>query len=79
MILGMGCVGEVQIGKDEDFDKWSIDIMVSFRDGEPMQHLTGQRQSGGVRPILRNTPLLCYSRFWYSPFRRSALWPLFSI
>lgn len=30
-ILGIGCAGEVCISKDEDFDKWGIEIRVKFR------------------------------------------------
>lgn len=29
----MGCAGEVSVHKDEDFDKWAIDIKVKFRYG----------------------------------------------
>lgn len=47
-LLGIGCAGEVRIGEHEDFDKWTIDILVKFRDSEKMQLLTAQRQSGGV-------------------------------
>lgn len=44
----MGCSGAVQIEKDDDYDKWGIQILVAFRDGDPLIPLTGQRQSGGV-------------------------------
>jgi hypothetical protein len=44
----MGCMGEVRVSEHDDYDKWGIDILVSFRDNEEMQLLTGQRQSGGV-------------------------------
>lgn len=44
----MGTLGEVGIAQDEDYAKWGMEIKVSFRDGENVQLLTGQRQSGGV-------------------------------
>ncbi|KAG0349469.1 Structural maintenance of chromosomes protein 5 [Podila humilis] len=47
----IGCAGEVRLGENEDYDKWSIDIMVKFRDSEKLQKLTGQRQSGGERSV----------------------------
>ena len=47
---GVNCAGEIKIGEaDDDYDNWTIDIMVKFRDTESLQLLTGQRQSGGVR------------------------------
>lgn len=47
--VGVHCAGEIKIGEaDDDYDNWTIDIMVKFRDTEKMQLLTGQRQSGGV-------------------------------
>ena len=45
----IGCVGEVQLGEDEDYEKWCINILVKFRSAERLQLLTGHRQSGGVR------------------------------
>jgi hypothetical protein len=48
-VLGINCAGEVRIAEHEDYDKWSIEILVKFRSNEPLQLLTGQRQSGGVR------------------------------
>lgn len=29
--LGIGCAGEVGIGRDEDYAKWGIEIRVKFR------------------------------------------------
>lgn len=45
----LGCAGEIRLARDEDYEKWGIDILVKFRDTEQLQLLTGQRQSGGVR------------------------------
>lgn len=53
---GIGCAGEIRIREDEDYDKWAIDIMVKFRDHEKLQLLTGERQSGGVRPFFSPPP-----------------------
>ena len=45
----VGCAGEIQLGRHaDDYAKWTIDIMVKFRDHEKLQLLTGERQSGGV-------------------------------
>jgi structural maintenance of chromosomes protein 5 len=52
----MGCMGEVRVSEQEDYDRWGIDILVSFRDNEEMQLLTGQRQSGGVSRDARAEP-----------------------
>jgi hypothetical protein len=49
---GIRCAGEVRVSQHEDYDKWAIDILVKFRDRENLQLLTGQRQSGGVSPLL---------------------------
>lgn len=56
IIFDIGCVGEVQLGEHEDYDNWSIDILVKFRSTEKLQLLTGHRQSGGVN-IKRNYAL----------------------
>ena len=45
----MGCSGEVRINRVEgDFAQWGIHILVSYRDGDNLQMLTGSLQSGGV-------------------------------
>jgi hypothetical protein len=31
VFLGIGCAGEVGVGKDEDYAKWGIEIRVKFR------------------------------------------------
>lgn len=48
LLLGIQCAGEVRLAEHEDYAKWSIEILVKFRSNEPLQLLTGQRQSGGV-------------------------------
>lgn len=47
----IGYAGEMGISEQEDYDKWSIDIFVKFRNEEPLTQLTGQRQSGGERSL----------------------------
>lgn len=44
----MGCLGHVVIVEDPDYEKWGIEIQVSFRDNEPLVRLDPHRQSGGV-------------------------------
>lgn len=51
----LGLLGEVRLAKEDDYEKWGIEIMVSFRDRKDdaadvtLHVLSGQRQSGGVR------------------------------
>lgn len=49
---GMGCLGHIVIVEDPDFDKWGIEVQVSFRDNEPLVRLDTHRQSGGVRATM---------------------------
>lgn len=44
----LGLLGEIQLGKHDDYAQWGIEILVSFRDKEPLKVLTSHRQSGGV-------------------------------
>ncbi|CEQ39122.1 SPOSA6832_00604 [Sporobolomyces salmonicolor] len=52
----LGLLGEVRLAQDDDYEKWGIEIMVSFRDRQDdstdvtLHVLSGHRQSGGVRP-----------------------------
>lgn len=50
--VALGLMGEVRLAQDEDYEKWGIEIMVSFRDKDSedvtLHVLSGQRQSGGV-------------------------------
>lgn len=64
----IGTAGEVKISRDEDYDKWGIDIMVKFRDNAQLQLLTGARQSGGERSISTITYLLSLTEMSRSPF-----------
>lgn len=45
----IGCTGEVRVKRVEgNYAEWGIEILVSYRDTEPMEVLTANRQSGGV-------------------------------
>ncbi|KAF4549918.1 AAA domain-containing protein 9 [Elsinoe fawcettii] len=48
----IGCAGEVQVSKVENFAEWSILIMVRFRENEPLSPLDSHRQSGGERAVM---------------------------
>ncbi|KAF2753511.1 P-loop containing nucleoside triphosphate hydrolase protein [Pseudovirgaria hyperparasitica] len=65
----IGCAGEVLVHKDDDFDKWAIQIMVRFRDNEPLCALDARRQSGGERSVSTIFYLLSLQSLARSPFR----------
>ncbi|KAH7398922.1 P-loop containing nucleoside triphosphate hydrolase protein [Phaeosphaeria sp. MPI-PUGE-AT-0046c] len=66
----IGCAGEVQVYKDEeDFDKWSIQISVRFREGETLSILNSHRQSGGERAVSTIFYLMALQDLAQSPFR----------
>ncbi|EPQ58883.1 P-loop containing nucleoside triphosphate hydrolase protein [Gloeophyllum trabeum ATCC 11539] len=64
----IGCAGEIRISRDEDFEKWAIDILVKFRDSEKLQLLTGQRQSGGERSLTTIMYLMSLTEEARAPF-----------
>jgi len=67
------CRGEVRLripeGSADDFDAYSLDILVSFRDGEPLQRLSAHRQSGGEKSVSTILFLLSLQEMARSPFR----------
>ncbi|KAG4305107.1 hypothetical protein PORY_001277 [Pneumocystis oryctolagi] len=65
----IGCVGEVRIGKSDEFDKWRVEILVKFRDNENLQPLTAQRQSGGERSVSTIFYLIAMQSLSKAPFR----------
>lgn len=65
----INCAGEVGIWKDEDFDLWSIQIRVKFRESEPMTVLDSHRQSGGERAVSTIFYLMSLQSLTRSPFR----------
>ncbi|KAL8696685.1 MAG: hypothetical protein Q9224_002669 [Gallowayella concinna] len=65
----IGCAGEVGVGKDEDFENWSIMILVKFRESEPLTPLDSHRQSGGERAVSTIFYLMSLQSLTRSPFR----------
>ncbi|KAK9323611.1 P-loop containing nucleoside triphosphate hydrolase protein [Lipomyces orientalis] len=65
----IGCAGEVSVGKDEDYENWSIQIKVKFREHEQLQLLTHQRQSGGERSVSTIFYLMSLQCVTKAPFR----------
>ncbi|KAJ4369068.1 Structural maintenance of chromosomes protein 5 [Neocucurbitaria cava] len=66
----IGCAGEVAVYKDEeDFDNWSIQISVRFREGETLSVLNSHRQSGGERAVSTIFYLMALQDLAQSPFR----------
>lgn len=65
----IGCIGEVQLDRNEDYGRWGVNILVKFRDHEKLQLLTGQRQSGGERSVSTIMYLLAIQELAASPFR----------
>ncbi|KAL7273372.1 Structural maintenance of chromosomes protein 5 [Rhizina undulata] len=65
----IGCAGEVRVRKEEEFEKWAIEILVKFRETEKLQLLTNQRQSGGERAVSTVFYLMALQSLARSPFR----------
>ncbi|KAF2499477.1 P-loop containing nucleoside triphosphate hydrolase protein [Lophium mytilinum] len=65
----IGCAGQVQIDKHEDFDQWSIEILVRFRENEELAILDSHRQSGGERAVSTIFYLMALQDMARSPFR----------
>ncbi|KAI9768913.1 MAG: Structural maintenance of chromosomes protein 5 [Geoglossum simile] len=65
----IGCAGEVGVHKDEDFDQWSIQIQVKFRENEQLSILDSHRQSGGERAVSTIFYLMALQSLARAPFR----------
>ncbi|KAI9873354.1 MAG: Structural maintenance of chromosomes protein 5 [Pleopsidium flavum] len=65
----INCAGEVGIHKDEDFDQWSIQIQVKFRESESLSILDSHRQSGGERAVSTIFYLMALQSLARAPFR----------
>ncbi|BFZ58528.1 Structural maintenance of chromosomes protein 5 [Savitreella phatthalungensis] len=65
----INCVGEVRLGKAEDYAEWQLEIWVQFRNESSLQMLTGQRQSGGERSVSTIFFLLALQALARAPFR----------
>lgn len=68
-MLGLGCAGEVRLAKTLDYSEWGIEILVKFRDNEPLAQLTAHRQSGGERSVTTMMYLMALQHFSKAPFR----------
>lgn len=77
----IGCAGQVSLDKVQaepgpngepgghDFDQWSIQIHVKFRDHENLSLLNSHRQSGGERAVSTIFYLMALQSLSASPFR----------
>ena len=68
----MGYAGEVGLMKgshENDFENYGISIRVKFRDSEPLQELTGSRQSGGERSVSTALYMIALQELTSVPFR----------
>lgn len=71
----LGCAGEVALDQPEsdaekyDFDRYGILIRVRFREGEELQQLKGERQSGGERSVSTMLYLMALQQLSKAPFR----------
>ena len=68
----MGFAGEVGLKRgnhENDFENYGISIRVKFRDDEPLQELTGARQSGGERSVSTALYMLALQQLTSVPFR----------
>ncbi|KAK3393065.1 SMC5-like protein [Podospora didyma] len=65
----ISCAGEVGVHKDEEFDKWAIEIRVKFRENETLQRLDQHRQSGGERAVSTIFYLMSLQSMAQAPFR----------
>ncbi|KAL9596436.1 MAG: hypothetical protein Q9219_005786 [cf. Caloplaca sp. 3 TL-2023] len=65
----IGCAGEVGVAKEEDFEDWSVRILVKFRESEPLTPLDSHRQSGGERAVSTIFYLMSLQSLTRSPFR----------
>ena len=68
----MGFAGEVglrQGSHENDFENYGVCIRVKFRDEEPLQELTGSRQSGGERSVSTALYMMALQELTSVPFR----------
>ncbi|KAI3646376.1 hypothetical protein MP228_009304 [Amoeboaphelidium protococcarum] len=67
--MKLGCAGEVQLRKGDQFANWGVEILVKFRDAEQLVALNSHRQSGGERAVSTIMYLISLQCFSKSPFR----------
>jgi chromosome segregation ATPase len=69
------CQGEVRLHVPEhaegaaDFDLYALEVLVSFRTGEPLTRLSAHRQSGGEKSVATILYLLALQGLARAPFR----------
>lgn len=66
----INCAGEVAVRADEEsFEKWAIEIRVTFRQNEDLKILDSHRQSGGERAVSTIFYLMALQSLARAPFR----------
>jgi len=65
----ISCAGEVRIHKEDDYDKWGVQILVKFRANQPLAILDSHRQSGGERSVATMLYLISLHDLTPCPFR----------
>ena len=68
----LGFAGEVALSSglhENDFENYGVKIRVKYRDSEPLQDLTGHRQSGGERSVATALYMLALQELTTVPFR----------
>lgn len=66
------CTGQVELGVPDvpdDFGKYGVKIMVSFRSDEQMQELTAWQQSGGEKSVSTMMYMIALQEMTKCPFR----------
>lgn len=65
----IGCVGEVGLDRNEDYDKYGIQIKVKFRNEDSLHALNSHLQSGGERSVSTMLYLISLQDITPCPFR----------
>lgn len=66
------CAGEISLRKpdfSDDFSKYGVKIMVSYRNNEAMQELTAWQQSGGEKSVATMMYMIALQEMTRCPFR----------
>ena len=65
----INCRGEVGFTQHEDYDKWGLEIRVSFRETTPIRPLSAAFHSGGERSVSTMLFLISLQKITRCPFR----------
>lgn len=67
----IGCMGDVilHMEEDDDFEKFGIEIWVTYRSSEPPRKLSALVQSGGERSVATMLYLIALQHLTHCPFR----------